>query len=76
MRFSIIESLIKEISTYPKDVLISEREDEKGRLILIKVNQKDMKTFIGKQGYGIKSLRMIIKMIYKNEKTSLIIDEL
>lgn len=73
-RERVIEDLVNKIALHSTPVM-NVIEDHRGRLIDLRVDQKDMKTFIGKQGNGIKALRTVIKMLYKGERTSLIIEE-
>jgi len=71
----IILDLVNRIALHSNRPHMKVIHDHKGILLDLRVDQRDMKTFIGKQGNGIKSLRTIIKMLYKDQRASLIIEE-
>jgi len=71
----LLKAIILEIASSANKPELEIKNDSKGRLFDLKVDQKDMKVFIGKNGNGIKSLRSVIKMMYKDDRTSLIIDQ-
>ena len=54
---TIVESLVE----YPKDVEILRTVDDRGVLLTLKVNDKDIPTIIGKEGKFAKALRCILR---------------
>lgn len=60
---SLVEYVVKNIVEFPDEVSIEESslpQPGTGRLLTIKVNDKDKGKVIGKQGVIIKSLRLIV----------------
>ena len=57
----IILDLVNRIALHSNRPHMKVIHDHKGILLDLRVDQRDMKTFIGKQGNGIKSLRTIMQ---------------
>lgn len=59
----ILEFIIKNITTVPDDVVITEEELEGTTNFTVTVNQEDIGRIIGKEGKIIKSIRAIMRVI-------------
>lgn len=60
---SVLESVVKGIVDNPQDVAITEKSDEMGILLSLKVNRLDTGKIIGKEGATAKALRTIIRVV-------------
>ena len=69
----LIDRILKEILSFPEDIVINRTIDELGVLLSISVNILDLPIIIGKEGDMARSLRTIARsMGYKHrEKTSI-----
>ena len=57
----LVEILAKALVDSPDEVVVTEREDDKGTVIELKVAASDMGKVIGKQGRIAKSIRSVVK---------------
>ena len=60
---AFLEQLVKGIVSYPDDVKVSRVLDERGVLLTLAVNQKDMGLVIGRQGATAKSIRTLLRIV-------------
>lgn len=63
----ILETIIKSLVEDGNEVIITEKEDEKGINFEVKVADKDMGKVIGKQGRVAKSIRTVMKSVAGKE---------
>ena len=57
----LVEVIAKELVDYPDQVVVTEKETEKGLLIELRVAKDDMGKVIGKQGRIANSIRTVVK---------------
>lgn len=70
----ILETMIKSLVENPNEVIITEKEDEKGLLYEVKVANSDMGKVIGKQGRVAKSIRTVMKSVAGREQKKVSIE--
>ena len=58
-----IEFVVKQIVSFPDDVVATQTIDDLGVLIKLKVNKEDMGKIIGKSGQTAKALRVLLRMM-------------
>lgn len=58
-----LEYVIKAIVDFPDDVKVERTVDERGVLITLDVNQKDMGMVIGRQGTTAKAIRTLLRVV-------------
>lgn len=58
-----LEQLVKGIVNYPDDVKVSRTLDERGVLLTLAVNPKDMGLIIGRQGATAKAVRTLLRIV-------------
>jgi len=58
-----IQYVVQQLVTYPDQVEVSEKVDDLGTLIELKVAKDDMGKIIGKSGQTAKSLRVLLRVI-------------
>nr|WP_307989493.1 KH domain-containing protein [uncultured Niameybacter sp.] len=58
---SLVEVIAKQLVDFPEEVSVSQREDEQGVILELKVAPSDMGKIIGKQGKIAKAIRTIVK---------------
>lgn len=58
--------IVKNLVTKPSEVVVTEKEDEKGKLLTLRVAKVDAGIVIGKEGKTAKSLRNIIRTFAAN----------
>lgn len=63
----ILETIIKNLVENENEVIITEKEDEKGLSFEVKVADQDMGKVIGKQGRVAKSIRTVMKSVAGKE---------
>lgn len=63
----ILETIIKSLVENENEVIITEKEDEKGLSFEVKVANQDMGKVIGKQGRVAKSIRTVMKSVAGKE---------
>lgn len=57
----LVEVIAKELVDYPDQVVVTEKETEKGLVIELKVAESDMGKVIGKQGRVANAIRAVVK---------------
>lgn len=60
---AFLEQLVKGIVNYPDDVKVSRVLDERGVLLTLAVNPKDMGLIIGRQGATAKAVRTLLRIV-------------
>lgn len=70
----LVEVIVKALVDSPDEVVVTERETEKGLLIEIKVSEDDKGKIIGKQGRIAKSIRSVVKAAASKEDKKVIVD--
>lgn len=70
----LVEVLAKALVDSPQDVVVTERQDEKGTIIELKVAASDMGKVIGKQGRIAKSIRSVVKAAAFRENKKVIVE--
>lgn len=58
-----VESVVKALVNYPDAVSAERTIDERGVLITLKVDQRDMGTVIGRDGKTVVALRKLLKVV-------------
>lgn len=58
-----VEVIVKYLVDNPHDVEVARTIDERGVLLTLKVNPKDMGTLIGKDGRNAKALRTLLRVV-------------
>ena len=57
----LVEVIAKELVDYPDQVVVTEKETDKGLVIELKVAESDMGKVIGKQGRVANAIRAVVK---------------
>lgn len=70
----LVEILAKALVDSPEEVVVTEREDDKGTIIELKVAPSDMGKVIGKQGRIAKSIRSVVKAAAFKENKKVIVE--
>lgn len=70
----LVEILAKALVDSPDEVVVTEREDDKGTVIELKVAASDMGKVIGKQGRIAKSIRSVVKAAAFKENKKVIVE--
>lgn len=70
----LVEVIAKELVDYPDQVVVTERETEKGLLIELKVADSDMGKVIGKQGKIANAIRAVVKAAASKTDKKVIVD--
>jgi predicted RNA-binding protein YlqC (UPF0109 family) len=58
-----IEYIVKELVSYPDDVVVDRSIDEKGVLLTLTVNEEDLGRVIGRRGVTAQSLRTLLRAL-------------
>ena len=70
----LVEILAKALVDSPDDVVVTEKEDDKGIVIRLKVAPDDMGKVIGKGGRIAKSIRTVVKAAASKGDKKVIVD--
>ncbi len=70
----LVEVIAKALVDSPDEVVVTERETEKGLLVEIKVAESDKGKVIGKQGRIAKSIRSVVKAAASKDDKKVIVD--
>ncbi len=70
----LVEVIAKALVDSPEEVVVTERETEKGLLVEIKVAESDKGKVIGKQGRIAKSIRSVVKAAASKDDKKVIVD--
>ena len=57
-----VEALVKDLVRNPDEVIVTEKKDEKGVLLTVKVAKSDLGSIIGKKGSTAIALRTITRV--------------
>lgn len=60
-----VEYVVKQIVDNPDDVMVEEGEDEKGKVLTVKLAETDKAFVIGKGGRNIKAIRDLASIVGK-----------
>lgn len=70
----LVEVIAKSLVEDPENIVVTQREDEKGIIVELKVPQADMGKVIGKQGRIAKAIRTVVKAASSNEPNKVLVD--
>lgn len=70
----ILQTIIEPLVSKPEQIVINEKETERGILLEVSVNESDMGRVIGKQGIIAKAIRTIMKSIASKENKRVTIE--
>jgi predicted RNA-binding protein YlqC (UPF0109 family) len=74
---AFLEYVVKAIVDHPDEVVVERKVDERGVLLTLKVNARDMGQIVGRDGTTAKSIRSLLRIvgIRNNARINLKIDE-
>ena len=70
----LVEIIAKELVDYPEQVVVTEKETEKGLVVELKVADSDMGKVIGKQGKIANAIRSVVKAAASKNDKKVIVD--
>ena len=70
----LVEVIAKALVDSPEEVVVTEKETDKGLVIEIKVAEDDKGKIIGKQGRIAKSIRSVVKAAASKDDKKVIVD--
>ena len=70
----LLEVIAKSLVDNPDEVVVTEKETEKGLVLELKVAPSDMGKVIGKQGRIAKAIRSVVKAAAAKEDKKVIVD--
>ncbi len=70
----LVEVIAKALVSNPDEVVVTEREDDKGTIVELKVAASDMGKVIGKQGRIAKAIRSVVKAAASKEEKKVIVE--
>lgn len=70
----LVEVIAKALVSNPDEVVVTEREDDKGTVVELKVVASDMGKVIGKQGRIAKAIRSVVKAAASKEEKKVIVE--
>ena len=70
----LVEVLAKALVDSPEAVVVTDKEDDKGVIIELKVAQSDMGKLIGKQGRIAKAIRAVVKAAAFKENKKVMVE--
>ena len=70
----LVEVIAKALVDSPEEVVVTEKETEKGLVVEIKVAEDDKGKIIGKQGRIAKSIRSVVKAAASKDDKKVIVD--
>ena len=70
----LVEVIAKALVDSPEEVVVTEKETEKGLVVEIKVAEDDKGKIIGKQGRIAKSIRSVVKAAASKDDKKFIVD--
>ena len=70
----LVEVIAKALVDSPEEVVVTEKETEKGLVVEIKVAEDDKGKIIGKQGRIAKSIRSVVKAATSKDDKKVIVD--
>jgi uncharacterized protein len=72
-----IKSIVTKLVTRPDEVTVRSREDDRGKVVYITLNQVDAGGVIGRNGMVAKSIRTLVRSVgynIENKRCSVIFD--
>ena len=70
----LVEVIAKALVDSPDEVVVTERETEKGLLVEIKVAESDKGKIIGKQGRIARAIRTVVKSAASKDDKKVIVE--
>ena len=70
----VLEVLAKSLVEFPNEVSVTERTDDKGIVLELRVAESDMGKVIGKQGRIAKAIRTVVKAAASRENKRVVVD--
>lgn len=70
----LVEVIAKSLVDLPDEVVVTEKETEKGIILELKVAPADMGKVIGKQGRIAKAIRSVVKAAASREDKKVIVE--
>ena len=70
----LLEVIAKSLVDNPDEVVVTEKETEKGLVLELKVAPSDMGKVIGKQGRIAKAIRSVVKAAAAKEDKRVVVD--
>ena len=70
----LLEVIAKSLVDNPDEVVVTEKETEKGLVLELKVAPSDMGKVIGKQGRIAKAIRSVVKAAATKEDKKVVVD--
>lgn len=70
----LVEVIAKALVSNPDEVVVTERENDKGTIVELKVAASDMGKVIGKQGRIAKAIRSVVKAAASKEEKKVIVE--
>ena len=70
----LLEVIAKSLVDNPDEVVVTEKETEKGLVLELKVAPSDMGKVIGKQGRIAKAIRAVVKAAASKEDKKVVVD--
>ena len=70
----LVEVIVKALVDSPEEVVVTEKETEKGLVVEIKVAEDEKGKIIGKQGRIAKSIRSVVKAAASKDDKKVIVD--
>lgn len=70
----LVEVIAKSLVDLPDEVVVTEKETEKGLVLELKVAPSDMGKVIGKQGRIAKAIRSVVKAAAAKEDKKVVVD--
>lgn len=70
----LVEVIAKSLVEHPEEVVVTEKENGKAKVIELKVAQSDMGKVIGKQGRIAKAIRSVVKAAASKSDKKVIVD--
>lgn len=70
----LVEVIARALVNNPDEVVVTERQDEKGIVVELKVAPSDMGKVIGKQGKIAKAIRSVVKAAASKEEKKVIVE--
>ena len=70
----LLEVIAKSLVDNPYEVVVTEKETEKGLVLELKVAPSDMGKVIGKQGRIAKAIRSVVKAAAAKEDKKVVVD--
>lgn len=70
----VLEVLAKSLVEFPDQVSVTEKDDEKGTVLELRVADSDMGKVIGKQGRIAKAIRTVVKAAASRENKRVVVE--